>query len=118
MLDAADGMSRQTSTFTMKVHVELVSNNLMDLSHASFLHAGLIAVPEHADAEIKGTQMGHTVTCERWSRDAPVPKVFDMLFRPRTQLPTSGKSEPDWNGLELWILHSTSLLRYSDRSWR
>lgn len=81
VLDAADGMSRQTSTFTMKVHVELVSNNLMDLSHASFLHAGLIAVPEHADAAIEVTQAGHTITCERWSRDAPVPKVFDMLFR-------------------------------------
>lgn len=81
MLDIVDGMTRQTSTFTMKVHVELVSNNLMDLSHASFLHAGLIAVPEHADADIQVTQAGHTVTCERWSRNAPVPKVFDLLFR-------------------------------------
>jgi len=81
VLDAVDGLSRQTSTFTMKVHVELVSNNLMDLSHASFLHAGLIAVPEHADADIQVAQSGRTITCERWSRNAPVPMVFDMLFR-------------------------------------
>lgn len=79
--DHGDGLSRQTSTFSMKVNVELVSNNLMDLSHASFLHAGLIAVPEHADAEIKVSQQGHTIRCERWARNAPVPLVFDMLFR-------------------------------------
>jgi phenylpropionate dioxygenase-like ring-hydroxylating dioxygenase large terminal subunit len=88
---SGDGLSRQTSTFSMKVNVELVANNLMDLSHASFLHAGLIAVPEHADAEIKTTQHGQTVTCERWSRNAPVPKVFDLLFR------RDGKNVDFWN---------------------
>lgn len=75
----------------MQVNVELVCNNLMDLSHASFLHAGIIAVAEHADAEIKATQSGRTVTCERWSRSAPVPKVFDMLFR------RDGRNVDFWN---------------------
>jgi vanillate O-demethylase monooxygenase subunit len=91
VLDAVDGLSRQTSTFTMNVHVELVSNNLMDLSHASFLHAGLIAVPQHADADIQVAQSGRTITCERWSRNAPVPMVFDMLFR------RDGRNVDFWN---------------------
>lgn len=46
-----------------------------------FLHAGLLATPEHASAEIVVKQNGTTVTCERWSRNVPVPKVFDLLFR-------------------------------------
>jgi phenylpropionate dioxygenase-like ring-hydroxylating dioxygenase large terminal subunit len=92
LLDASeDGLVRQTSTFTMKVNVELVSNNLMDLSHASFLHAGIIAVPEHADAEIRVTQDGRTVTSERWARDKPVPRVFDLLFR------RDGRNVDFWN---------------------
>ena len=86
-----DGRVRQTSTFTMKVNVELVSNNLMDLSHASFLHAGIVAVPEHADAEILVTQNGRTITCERWARDKPVPRVFDLLFR------RDGRNVDFWN---------------------
>lgn len=86
-----DGLVRQTSTFTMRVNVELVSNNLMDLSHASFLHAGIIAVAEHADAEIRVTQSGRTVSCERWARDKPVPRVFDLLFR------RDGRQVDFWN---------------------
>lgn len=76
-----DGLSRHRDHFTMNVNVELISNNVMDLSHASFLHAGLLATPEHANAEIKVKQDGRTVSCERWSRDVPVPQVFDLMFR-------------------------------------
>lgn len=103
VLDAGDGLSRVTSTFTMKVNVELVANNLMDLSHASFLHAGLIAVPEHADAEIRVTQQGRTVSCERWSRNAPVPQVFDLLFR------RDGRNVDFWNTMR-WDPPSCFLL--------
>lgn len=81
VMNEGDGLSRGRSHFTMKVNVELIANNVMDLSHASFLHAGLLATPEHANAEIKVTQEGRTVTCARWSRNVPVPQVFDLLFR-------------------------------------
>ena len=81
IMEEGDGLSRDRGHFTMDVNVELVANNLMDLSHASFLHDGLLATPEHADSEIKVIQEGNTVTCERWARNVPVPKVFDLIFR-------------------------------------
>jgi len=40
----------------MKVPTYPVVEKDTDLSHASFLHAGLLATPEHANAEIKVTQ--------------------------------------------------------------
>jgi vanillate O-demethylase monooxygenase subunit len=91
VMDDGDGLSRHRDHFTMRVNVELISNNVMDLSHASFLHAGLLATPEHANAEIVVKQEGRTVTCERWSRNVPVPKVFDLLFR------RDGRNVDFWN---------------------
>jgi phenylpropionate dioxygenase-like ring-hydroxylating dioxygenase large terminal subunit len=81
VMEAGDGRSRGRNHFTMAVNVELIANNVMDLSHSSFLHAGLLATPEHANAAIEVAQEGRTVTCQRWSHDVPVPKVFDLLFR-------------------------------------
>ncbi|MES2360649.1 MAG: aromatic ring-hydroxylating dioxygenase subunit alpha [Pseudomonadota bacterium] len=88
-----DGMSRSRVHFTMNVNVESISNNLMDLSHGAFLHAGLLSVAEHADAEIKVTQEGRTVICERQTRDAPVPKMMDLLYR------RDGKNVDFWNAM-------------------
>jgi vanillate O-demethylase monooxygenase subunit len=76
-----EALSRDRGHFTMAVNVELIANNLMDLSHASFLHNGLLGTPEHGEADIKVAQEGHTVTCSRMSRNVPVPQVFDLLYR-------------------------------------
>lgn len=81
VMEADDGLYRYTDHFKMNVNVELLSNNLMDLSHGAFLHAGLIGMPEHADADIKVTQDGYTVRCDRFSRNVPNPMMFDLMFR-------------------------------------
>jgi vanillate O-demethylase monooxygenase subunit len=81
MQERDDGLWRDRGHFTMDVNVELVANNLMDLSHSSFLHEGLLGTQEHAQSEIEVSQEGNTVTCTRWARDVPVPKVSDLIFR-------------------------------------
>src|SRR5690606_4516802 len=91
IMEEGDGLSRDRGYFTMDVNFDLIANNLMDLSHASFLHEGLLATAEHADAEIVVTQEGNTVVCKRWVRDVPIPKVLDLIFR------RDGKNVDAWN---------------------
>lgn len=90
MLDEA-GLAKDTSYLTMDVNVELLCLNLMDLSHASFLHAGLIAMPEHATADIRVNQQGRTIECERFAANVPVPMVFDLMYR------RDGRAVDFWN---------------------
>jgi phenylpropionate dioxygenase-like ring-hydroxylating dioxygenase large terminal subunit len=86
-------LAKDCSCLAMDVNVELLCLNLMDLSHASFLHAGLIATPEHANADIRVTQQGLTVRCDRLASGVPVPQVFDLMYR------RDGRPVDFWNSM-------------------
>jgi phenylpropionate dioxygenase-like ring-hydroxylating dioxygenase large terminal subunit len=64
----------------MSCNYELAVNNLMDLSHTTFLHDGLLGNEESLKAEVKIEQEGHAVTVDRFARAVPVPKFHDMMF--------------------------------------
>jgi vanillate O-demethylase monooxygenase subunit len=65
----------------MDVDYQLVIDNLLDLSHASFLHRGVLGDPStlHCDIDIDSTETSVTVTR---TRSEVVPgKLFDLMFR-------------------------------------
>ena len=64
-----------------RAHFELISDNLMDLSHVGFVHdggigdAGAISKGEHSVSN-----EGTTLRSNRWCPNSPAPPVWSMLF--------------------------------------
>ncbi len=77
----APGVLSKRDWIAMDVDYQLVIDNLLDLSHASFLHRGVLGDPSTLECEIgiDSTDTSVTVTRTR-SRVAPA-KLFDLMFR-------------------------------------
>jgi phenylpropionate dioxygenase-like ring-hydroxylating dioxygenase large terminal subunit len=73
---------------TIKADYRLIVDNLLDLSHVPFLHAGVLTGTVNDDVNV--TQDGNTVTIARWSYDVPVPSLTNMMFR------NDGKNVDSW----------------------
>jgi vanillate O-demethylase monooxygenase subunit len=59
---------------------ELVTDNLMDLSHVGFLHAGGLGGGSIQQGKHEVFQMGTTIESNRWCPDAPASPVWNALF--------------------------------------
>ena len=68
-------------TITMETNYRYIVDNLMDLSHASFLHDGVLGNAETIWAEIAVTQAGQSVTVQRDMYKVTPPLVRDLLFK-------------------------------------
>jgi vanillate O-demethylase monooxygenase subunit len=73
---------------TIAADYRLIVDNLLDLSHVPFLHAGVLTGTVNDAIEV--TQDGNTVTIARWSYDVPVPSLTNMMFR------NDGKNVDSW----------------------
>ena len=73
---------------TIAADYRLIVDNLLDLSHVPFLHAGVLTGT--VDDDVNVTQTGTTVTIARWSYDVPVPSLTNMLFK------QDGKNVDSW----------------------
>jgi len=64
----------------MHANYELISDNLMDLTHVEFTHAGLLGSEaiKHGKQEI--TQNGTTVYSNRWCPNGLAPPAWDAMF--------------------------------------
>jgi phenylpropionate dioxygenase-like ring-hydroxylating dioxygenase large terminal subunit len=65
----------------MKANYELITDNLMDLSHTAFLHEGLLGDHSQTSGTVDVKQDGNAVIVSRYNRNVPAVKVYDMLFR-------------------------------------
>ena len=63
----------------MTANYELVVDNLLDLSHTSYLHAGILGNADTVVADISVTQVGDSVTVSRPSKDAETPGILKMM---------------------------------------
>ena len=64
----------------MKGNYELITDNLMDLTHVEFIHAGLLGSDAIKRGEHEILQNGTTVYSNRWCPDGLAPPAWDMMF--------------------------------------
>lgn len=95
MDDADDGLARARDSMCMAANYLLLADNLLDLSHANYLHEGLLGFPEHSDAVVEVAQQGDTVVCRRRMQAVPVARMHDLLFK-RDGRPVDMWNEITW----------------------
>ncbi len=65
----------------MNANYMLINENLLDLSHASVLHHGILGNEEMIPAEIKVQQTGRQIRVSRWMPRVPAPALYDQLYK-------------------------------------
>jgi vanillate O-demethylase monooxygenase subunit len=82
MLEPPDVRTRSRVDFVrMPVPYEYIVDNLMDLSHVSFLHDGVLGNQATIRADTNVEQEGDAVAVERFMPGVPPPEYFDLIFR-------------------------------------
>jgi phenylpropionate dioxygenase-like ring-hydroxylating dioxygenase large terminal subunit len=66
----------------VQANYELVVDNLLDLSHTSYVHAGILGNADTVDADISVTQQGDVVSVSRPSKNAESPGILKMMTPP------------------------------------
>jgi vanillate O-demethylase monooxygenase subunit len=77
----------------MRANYELITDNLLDLSHTSYLHDGILGNAEMVAAEMTVEGEGDTVIVRRESAEAPTPGLFLPL------LPEPLERVSKWNAI-------------------
>ena len=73
--DSAYGVSN--IKFRHDAHVQLIIDNLMDLSHLAYVHRTTTGSPEIAElAKVETSREGNTVSVKRWMEDVPPARTF------------------------------------------
>lgn len=87
----------------VKANYELVTDNLLDLSHTSYLHDGILGNAAMVDSEISIKPDGDGLVVGRSSSNTPIPGLFAPLF--------PGHANVDkWNTIR-WSAPANMLLR-------
>lgn len=68
-LDDSETYATVTATSTFHGNYELITDNLMDVSHVSYLHAESFGTTDIAPSEMEVAQEGTTVSCNRLCRN-------------------------------------------------
>jgi phenylpropionate dioxygenase-like ring-hydroxylating dioxygenase large terminal subunit len=87
----------------VKSNYELVTDNLLDLSHTSYLHDGILGNVEMVDSEISVKPEGEGIVVGRSSSNTPVPGLFAPLF-------PGHRTVDKWNTIR-WTAPANMLLR-------
>ncbi|VCU69810.1 Toluene-4-sulfonate monooxygenase system iron-sulfur subunit TsaM1 [Pigmentiphaga humi] len=81
-LDADSGYDvGRRDTIEMDANYRAIIDNLLDLSHAAYLHDGLLGNAETAWADIEVRQEGPYVYVRRDMQNVPPPLLRDLLFK-------------------------------------
>lgn len=86
-----DAWASQGSHFDMACDYRLVLDNLMDLTHETFVHPTSIGHGTVATSPFKVTHEGRRVQLERWMIDVDAPPFLDMQLRMAHGLSVSPK---------------------------
>jgi vanillate O-demethylase monooxygenase subunit len=65
---------------TIRANYELIIDNLLDLSHTSFLHEGILGNADTVESEITVEQDGEDVVVARYAGNAAAPGLFAALM--------------------------------------
>ena len=75
-----DALRTTGGVFTVAAHYELITDNLMDLSHVEFLHKGGLGGDAIGRGKHSVEQSGTTLFSNRWCPDGPASPAWDALF--------------------------------------
>jgi vanillate O-demethylase monooxygenase subunit len=98
----APGIVSKRDWMILDVDYRLMSDNLLDLSHANFLHDGLLGheqMNQTAEVEIREEiepSGATTLTVARTSRNVQPPYLFDLMYK-RDGAPVDTWAEMRWN---------------------
>jgi len=120
MLEPTSGYLISTGGYIhINANYELMGENLLDLSHITYLHDGLLGSPEQVGAEQVVKEEGNHIICNRWMPNISVPGIFDMLYK------RDGGQVDMWTNMR-WIPPSNFILdsgvqapgaQREDRGW-
>ena len=65
----------------MDGYYELITDNLMDLTHVEYLHDGILGSDAISRGEQNVEQVGTTIWSNRWCPDGMAPPAWDKLFK-------------------------------------
>jgi vanillate O-demethylase monooxygenase subunit len=65
---------------TIKANYELIIDNLLDLSHTSFLHEGILGNAETVESDISVEQEGDDIIVSRYARNAKPPGMNRLMW--------------------------------------
>jgi phenylpropionate dioxygenase-like ring-hydroxylating dioxygenase large terminal subunit len=66
----------------MEANYEIITDNLLDLSHTSYLHEGILGNAETVGAAVTVDQEGDSITVRRSATEAALPGLFKPMVRP------------------------------------
>ncbi len=66
----------------MKADYRLITDNLLDLSHTSYLHDGILGSAETTKADVIVEQEGTRLTVRRWMPNVPIPQLVALMHKP------------------------------------
>jgi phenylpropionate dioxygenase-like ring-hydroxylating dioxygenase large terminal subunit len=72
--------STKRDRITIRANYELIIDNLLDLSHTSYLHEGILGNQETVESEIAVELEGDDVIVSRHAHDATAPGLFAILM--------------------------------------
>jgi vanillate O-demethylase monooxygenase subunit len=103
VLEDAAGFTTSRGYLHIKANYELMGENLLDLSHITYLHDGYLGSPEQVGADQELKEENGQITCHRWMPNISVPPIFDMVYR------RDGKPVDMWTTMT-WMAPSCFLL--------
>lgn len=89
----------------VKAHYQLVVDNLLDLSHINYTHAGILGNADQVKAEVLVEQDGDVVTVSRDTTDTETPGVLKLMAPPDLE------RGDVWNSIS-WFAPSNLLLQF------
>ncbi len=72
--------STKRDRITIKANYELIIDNLLDLSHTSYLHEGILGNAETVESEINVEHDGDDVVVSRYARNATPPGMNKLMW--------------------------------------
>ncbi len=72
--------TRIDGVFEVKANYELVVDNVLDLSHAEFVHDGLLSSPAITASTLEIKRDGSTLWANRWCPDGPAAPAWAVAF--------------------------------------
>jgi vanillate O-demethylase monooxygenase subunit len=103
VLEQSAGFATSHGYLHIEANYELMGENLLDLSHITYLHDGYLGSPEQVGADQELKEEGGRITCHRWMPNISVPPIFDMVYR------RDGKPVDMWTTMT-WMAPSCFLL--------